>query len=587
MPRFEPKLLARFPWATFGRAELPGEFFQKIEEQETRAALFPDAVRFSLVSTVDHLEGLEQAARTWESLLLQSYPRWEVWVAAEGKLREQLALPNDPRFHFLPILPGTSCAEAKNLALAQATGDWAGVVSAGDVLSPSALYQLAWEIGREPSAEAFYTHEVGLRANGELGNFFSKCRWSAWTLAHWNYVGRFWIAKRTPDLFFEEAGGAEEQLALWRCGQRGGVGLVPQFLYYGLRSGTWNEPSPLAQRAIEKALQEHDRHLTLERVAVSGRDRLRLVPGGRTPRVSAVICFRDRAEMTLRALRSLLNLRGGVELDVVLVDNESSAEQRAQIEALLPTWPVPVKLVSFPGAFNYNRMHNWAVREHTTADLVLLLNNDVELKEGSLEYWARVAAVPNVASTGILLRFTHGGVQHAGIRAWFGGEARVARIGNAHFDDAMTFESREVFANTFAACLVQRAALDAVGGLRERDLVNGFGDVAFCFEAKRLGWRHVYLGSVMGIHQEGSSRGKQPYEYWEECGIEREYPSLLQRMLREDLGFNRVPSADYAVFPFLVQALKVYFRRHSRWLDPVKPWIKKQLIRVTPARDSA
>ena len=67
------------------------------------------------------------------------------------------------------------------------------------------------------------------------------------------------------------------------------------------------------------------------------------------------------------------------------------------------------------------------------------------------------------------------------------------------------------------------------------------------------------------------------YEYWEEFLIERQYPDILQKMLREDLGYNRIPDADYSVPNFLRQALVYQLRNKAPWLDPLKPPVKKLL----------
>jgi GT2 family glycosyltransferase len=563
---FEPRELARFAWATYGRAEMPGEFFQKIAEERSRSALFVDGPRFNLIAVVESAEGLRRAARTWESLLLQSYPHWRVWGMAPQSV--ELGLPNDERFTCQRVPEGTPGWKSKNTALEGIADGWVGVIGIGDVLSPAALYQLARATERQPGHAGFYTHEVALRGE-RLGDFFSKRAWSPWTLAEWNYIGRFWVLRRDHlDAFEPLPDGADEQVALLRAGQRATFGLVPSYLYYGWGSGQWAAPDEPVRQALQslRATESTDKRPAR--------------------RISAIICFRDRAEMTLRAVRSLIAHHAGLALDITLVDNDSSPAELAKIEPFLTELPVPTRMVHYPGPFHYNRMHNWAVREHAHGELLLLLNNDVELSECNLGKWAALASEPGIATVGIQLRFDHGGVQHAGIRAWYGGEARVARVGNSHADDALTFKTREVYANTFAACMVRRDAFDVLGGLREKEMVNGFGDVAFCFEAVKQGWHHLYFGGAVGVHRESTSRGKMPYEYWEEVAIEREYPEILQRMLREDLGLNRVPTGEYALGAFLWAALKSKFRRHSRWLDPVKPLLKKGLMRALPAGDS-
>jgi hypothetical protein len=65
------------------------------------------------------------------------------------------------------------------------------------------------------------------------------------------------------------------------------------------------------------------------------------------------------------------------------------------------------------------------------------------------------------------------------------------------------------------------------------------------------------------------------YEYWEERLLEREYPEILEAMLRSDYGYDRVPGADISVPTVVGQALRLKFRESTTWLNPVKPAIKK------------
>lgn len=570
--------LARFPWATLGRAELPGEYFQKIEEQKTHWRHLTVKPRFHLIVVLEDARGLGTAHWTWESLVLQSYPEWEAWVMVDDATADQLTLPSDPRFRLVRVPQSAADWEKKNQALERVASGWVGTVGLGDVLAPSALFQIAVEMTKQPTAIGFYTHEASVDPQGRRAHrFVSKRAYSSLTQAHWNSVGRFWVAKRETLVPLEALpAGTDEQVALLRAGNQAPLGNLPFTLYYRAVPAPIPAPNAVAASAIERTLAEQGARVRVETQSSGGRSRLRVWPVPEAaPRVSAILCFRDKAELTLKALRSLLRVRDGADLEVLLVDNDSSPGELEKITSVLPTFEVPVRLVHFPGPFNYGRMHNWAVREHCRGRVLLLLNNDVELApSGSLTRWIAWATRPDVATVGILLRFANGAVQYSGIRAWFGGEARLARVSNSHANDDSIHETREVFANTFAACVVRRDAFEALGGLRETELVNGFGDVAFCFEAVRRGWRHVFLGGMEGTHAESTSRGVS-YEYWEEFGVEREYPDILQKLLREDFGVDRVPAAEGSLSQAVVQALRVQFRQRARWLDPLKPTLKK------------
>ncbi len=108
-----------------------------------------------------------------------------------------------------------------------------------------------------------------------------------------------------------------------------------------------------------------------------------------------------------------------------------------------------------------------------------------------------------------------------------------------------------------------------MGGLRSLDLPNGFGDVAFSFECLRRGLKNIYLGYLEATHLESASRGRR-YEDWEECVIEREYPDILQRMIREDLGINRVPLRENSLVHSIQETFLSQVREKMPWLKPLK-----------------
>ncbi len=584
-PLSEPVHLRRFPWATVGRSEAPAEFFQKVREQSQRVDVLTQQPRFAILAILESETAARAAAETWESLRLQSYPHWEVWVAAPESWRTRLALPDDERFHWLNVPEGTAATQAKRQALAASVGEWVGVLAIGDVLSPAALYFLATEMVRRPGGSGYYGHEVTVDAQSrKLSDFLTKREWSPETQIHWNAVGRFAALKREGLAFEPLAAEVDEQLACLRAGRRAPLYLVPYFLIYRRAGRPREMPGEAERQAMDRFVNEGS---TLHRVEwVEGAPHWRVTPQPPPVSVTAIICFRDKAEMTLAAVKSLIAARGGVSLDILLVDNDSKPAELEKITPFLSSAEVPIRLVHFPGPFNFGRMHNWAVRENAGGELLLLLNNDVRLTGGRLDEWVAWASQPGMATVGIRLLQPNGLPQHSGIRAWFGGEARMARVGNSHADDWVGRATKEVFANTFAACLMPRAVYTRLGGLRETDCANGFGDVAFCLTALRAGFKHFFLGSLEGVHAESSTRGR-PYEYWEEVTIERDFPDLLQRLLREDLGLNRVPAAEGDPIALLAQALRVGFREHSRWMNPVKPTLKKWLSHLHPSGDTA
>jgi len=528
--------LEGFAWATAGRREAPHEIEKKLHEQRARVDLLPARPRFLFVIR----EGADTDL-TLESLERQSYPHWKAVVVGAGEN---------------PVL-ADGC-------------DWIGVLASGEVLNPAALFLFAAEIGiLKP--DLIYANEVLCHDGWKRPSFLSKPGPSDLTLWHLDYVGRPWVISRSSWISLGGMPAGDHDLLL-RAREAGlQWASLPYYLCHRRWRGVLPAPDPETVRS----------HLVRRGISADVRldgARLRVTPRVEAPlghRISAIICFRDRAEWTIRAATALSRIAGEIPLEILLVDNDSSAAERKRVERGVEG--LAARVIPFPGGFNFAQMHNRVVAEHARGDVLLLLNNDVFLDpQGRLDEWAAWALHAGVGTVGMLLRYAHGGVQHGGIRARFGGEARLVRVGHEQGEDALTTASREVFANTFAAAMVKRSTYEALGGLRAWDVANGFGDVAFNLECVQRGLCNLFLGGISGIHLESASRGLG-YEYWEELEIERRFPGLLQRMLRSDLGLDRVPEPDYSLRDFLGQYTRARLRRSAPWLDPLRTPVKKIL----------
>ena len=56
------------------------------------------------------------------------------------------------------------------------------------------------------------------------------------------------------------------------------------------------------------------------------------LPDPKSRLISIVICFRDRADWTLRCLKALSNHLGKIPVELVLVNNQSSAEELSKVK---------------------------------------------------------------------------------------------------------------------------------------------------------------------------------------------------------------------------------------------------------------
>jgi GT2 family glycosyltransferase len=227
------------------------------------------------------------------------------------------------------------------------------------------------------------------------------------------------------------------------------------------------------------------------------------------PLVSIVIPSRDRLDLISVACRGVLDATDYPALELIVVDNGSiEPAVLAFYEEL--KHDRRVRVLPFPESFNFAAMVNAGVGI-ATGDVVVLLNNDIAVRDGSwLREMVRQAARPEVGAVGAKLLFGDGTLQHAGVVLGLGGRSghilrrrpadtpgHLGRLRVAHEVGAVT-----------AACLaVSAAKYRAVGGFDADAFPVDFNDVDFCLRLREKGWKSVWTPAATLSHFESISRG--------------------------------------------------------------------------------
>lgn len=234
----------------------------------------------------------------------------------------------------------------------------------------------------------------------------------------------------------------------------------------------------------------------------------RLVPRTRAARISVVVSFRNKAEMTVRLLRSIAAQRTTGTVEVVLIDNQSGADDAAQVrsaaESLFPhdslRWIVDDR------PFNHSRQTNAGCRA-ATGDVLVLCNNDVVLTDpDTLENLAAWALQPGVGTVGCRLVRPNGTLVTAGLKLKLYPSYINECIYAENRDPTYAGLIREAAGNTMALAAIAAPTYWAVGGLDDVRFGIGYNDVDFCARAERMGLTHLYLGHRTAIHEHGVSR---------------------------------------------------------------------------------
>ncbi len=242
--------------------------------------------------------------------------------------------------------------------------------------------------------------------------------------------------------------------------------------------------------------------------------------------LSIVIPSKDHPELLEKCIRAIVETEKCLDYEIIVVDNGSSTENRAQCEkrlGVLVDEGVQVRYFYRPMEFNFSAMCNLGA-EQAKGDLLLFLNDDVELTlENTLAAMAQKALQPYAGAVGLKLFYPDGKrIQHAGITNLPMGP--VHKLQFLQDDEACYFfankGNRNVLAVTAACLMVTKDKFKEAGGFPEQ-LQVAFNDVALCFGLYEAGYYNVVMNDWYAYHHESLSRGDD------------ESDAKLKRLLRE------------------------------------------------------
>lgn len=242
--------------------------------------------------------------------------------------------------------------------------------------------------------------------------------------------------------------------------------------------------------------------------------------------ISVIIPFKDKVDMTLKAVTSLLE-HGPEVKEILLISNNSHETEVKKITNAVKMLPFEnIQVLEYNYPFNYQKINNWAVRK-TTSKFILFLNNDTELTKdsvGLLEKMYEKSKQPDVGITGCLLLYgDQRTIQHAGVFLLPRGMADHLYVGKKHatvlrsggkdkdFPYSIT-EDRKMTAVTGAVNILERKKFDEVGGFDEKFIIGG-GDVDLCIRLNKAGYQTWYVTGGHIIHKESQSRAHKPISY--------------------------------------------------------------------------
>ena len=415
-----------------------------------------------------------------------------------------------------------------NAAAELASGEYLALADHDDILAPHALYTMGKAIAQlraegKPddflySDEALFTKDILKPLTAHF-----KPDYAPDYLLCCNYICHLAIFKRE---LYEQVGGErpecdgsqDHDLFLRLIEQVGGAAHVPQVLYYWrVHSGSTSggtEAKPYVAAAAKKALADH-----LARTGCTGTVEDGIFPSTYRvkwditgdPRVSILIPNKDHTEDLEKCLQSIWKKTAWENFEVIVIENNSTDPATFAYYEQAQKRYDGLKVVTYPEqGFNFSGINNFG-RKAAAGDYLLLLNNDVEVRNGDwLTELIRLCAHPGGAAIcGAMLYYPDDTLQHAGVITGLGGYAGHSHKYKKKGGSGYMFRAATVqdFSAVTGACLLVKASVwDEVGGLDEQFAV-AFNDVDFCLRVRDAGYRIVWTPYAELTHYESKSRG--------------------------------------------------------------------------------
>ena len=430
-----------------------------------------------LLDANDHTQ--DALFKTVKSVLAQLYPHWFLWIINAGSHDSNLERKIDELQDTRIKLSNSFNSEI---------GDWVIELTSGIELTENALFATALSTINKPIVEVVYSDHDHIDPSGEFCDPYMKPDWNPDLFAAMNYFGPLIACKRE----------------LWQKYSYERSDLY-DFLLEVTENASSDQIFHISDVLASIPVAEDDKHLEPPCKRVS-----QPLPEPE-PLVSILIPTRDNGQMLEKCLESLFNVTSYPNLEVVLVDHETSETKALKVIKEFEN-KENCRTINFSGSFNFAAMMNLAGNA-AVGEVLVLLNNDVEvIDSGWLTELVSQVLRADVGVAGALLLFGDGTIQHAGVHPGLGG---LMGHGHKHVsgDDPGYFNRLKavhgVAAVTGACLAVEKSTWVELNGMNE-DLAVAYNDIDFCLKARKRGLRVIFTPFSILLHHESLTRGIDP-----------------------------------------------------------------------------
>jgi glycosyltransferase involved in cell wall biosynthesis len=489
-----------------------------------------------------------------QSVLNQEARNWELIVTNDGstnldvntyldQFKEQHS--NDPRIKVL-TKPNGGISSAINHSLANATGQYIGMLDHDDTLDPRCISTFTQVILANKNPDVVYSDEDKIDSKGNHTELYCKPDFSPELLLTQMYLCHFTTFKRDQVIAVgglrTEMDGAQDfdlalrllpQLVDTKSTTNTNVIHIPLPLYHWR---TWEqstarsiEAKPWAQTAAQKAQQDYLNQTfgggTVEPSHVQGLNEIH--PNAPKSKVSVIIPTaltinsKTKQPFIHQAIASLKQQETQTEFEIIVV----TTNQRDPISNADKQVTYTTTNFNFAEAINLG-----AENADPNSEYLLLLNDDTEaLEPNPITRMLELAQIEQIGAVGAKLTYPDGKIQHIGIIMLPSGPTHpfIGKSQNeyGYFGSALT--PRNYSAVTAAAMLTSKQAFEEVQGF-DTAFARDFNDVDYCQKLRAKNYRVAWTPYAHFTHHEGVS-------------IQRKAPNLDEVKLFNDRWQNQDP----------------------------------------------
>ena len=464
------------------------------------------------------------------SVTRQSYAKWELILVnaspGEGPLSEALDAfsNNDSRIKAITLAENLGISQNTKAGLEQATGDFVCFLDHDDTLEPNALFEYAQAIALNQDIDVLYCDEDKIDLDGRLTQPFFKPDFSIDLLRSFNYLCHFLAIRKSllNQLQYgrEAFDGAQDYNLVLQASERArSIHHVPHILYHWRMSASSTasnvQSKSYATDAGMLALNEHLKRLGVDATVTPHKlftsYQVTYTIPDEHPLVSILIPSKDHIDVLDTCLKSILGKTSYDNYEIIIIENNSELDETFDYyQRTTERYANRLRVVYWPGEFNFSKLMNFGAR-HATGEYLLLLNNDTEVITPD---WMSImlgnCAREEVGIVGARLYYRDDTIQHAGVV--LNNEAahhlglNIPRGQVGYFG---LLDVQQNFSAVTAACLMtKKSVFEGVGGFTE-ELQVAFNDVDYCLKVREKGVLVVYDPRVELYHYESLSRGAE------------------------------------------------------------------------------